>query len=326
MLAIAILIACRQHIIAKAYEGAEAWLPCIKQRVYAMIILPNGEAYYGANWMTVGDVEICPRVAAGVTSYELCATICGQGTEFHAERQAMWSAYYDKADLTGAEVFITGHTYCCDTCRAAMYEEGITYAASLDSGKSYERGVTTMEEANDWTIVSEESVQLIALQSIIWDNCMGGYSHMCDEGDIINGIMCIFANGNVSYSADFNGISDSVELGVDVELAFNEPVFGWEKIPRYEVFTAYSNGQTSFTTLWHKDGIVYCTHREQKQCYNIYNEPSHIDVLVDVPVGVVCDDSTCLYYGAYTEIIWKQLELPAPPDVDYFPSDLDELL
>jgi hypothetical protein len=142
MKTIAIIAALRQYIIAKAYEGAEAWLPCIKQRVYAVVVLPNGEMYFGANWMTVGDIEICPRIAAGVASYELCAEVCGQGTEFHAERQAIWAAYYAQEDienfsLKGAEVFIVGHTYCCDTCKAAMISEGIVFAASLDSGISY---------------------------------------------------------------------------------------------------------------------------------------------------------------------------------------------
>jgi cytidine deaminase len=144
---IATIAAIRQHIISSCIEAAGGQLfPCVKQSVYAVVITADGRAYYGANWMTSADVTICPRILANTTSYELCSTVCGQGTEFHAERQAMWSALYDGADLTGAEVFITGHTYCCDTCRAAMYEEGITYAASIDSGIYYERGETTMEE------------------------------------------------------------------------------------------------------------------------------------------------------------------------------------
>ena len=147
MKTIAIIAAIRQYIINSCIEAADGQLfPCVKQSVYAVVITADGNEYFGANWMTSSDVTICPRILANTTSYELCATVCGQGTEFHAERQAMWSAYYDGADLTGAEIFITGHTYCCDTCRAAMYEEGITYTASLDSGKSYERGVETMKE------------------------------------------------------------------------------------------------------------------------------------------------------------------------------------
>ena len=147
MRTLAIIVALRQHIITECIKASGGQLfPCVKQSVYACVITADGRAYYGANWMTAADVTICPRVLANTTSYELCATVCGQGTEFHAERQAMWSAYYDGADLTGAEMFITGHTYCCDTCRAAMYDNGITYAASLDSGKYYERGVDTMKE------------------------------------------------------------------------------------------------------------------------------------------------------------------------------------
>lgn len=136
--AIAIIIALKQYIINNCIEAAGGQLfPCVKQSVYAVVITADGREYFGANWMTSCDVTVCPRILANTTSYELCDTVCGQGTEFHAERQAMWSAYYDNADLVGAEVFITGHTYCCDTCRAAMFEEGITYAASLDSGRHY---------------------------------------------------------------------------------------------------------------------------------------------------------------------------------------------
>jgi tRNA(Arg) A34 adenosine deaminase TadA len=82
----------------------------------------------------------------GISSYEPCTTHCFQGPDFHAERQAIWAAYYenDNLDLTGAEMFITGHVMCCTTCCQAMFEEGIVYAGSLDSGKSYSRGTDTL--------------------------------------------------------------------------------------------------------------------------------------------------------------------------------------
>lgn len=172
MKAIAILVALQQYIINSCIEAAGGQLfPCVKQSVYAVVITADGREYFGANWMTSCDVTVCPRIEQGRTDYELCGTICGQGTEFHAERQAMWSAYYDGADLTGAEVFITGHTYCCDTCRAAMHAEGITFAASLDSGKYYERGEETMVEVIHIDKMTVDSIDIIfddAPQALVW--------------------------------------------------------------------------------------------------------------------------------------------------------------
>ena len=149
IVAIAFVAAVRNHIIAACYEMADGWLPCIKAKVYAALLMPNGSIYYGANWMTVGGIEICPRVAMNTTSYEPCATVCGQGTEFHAERNAMWNAFYSgETDLSGATMLIVGHVYCCETCTAAMLEAGITSASSLHSGVHIERDGNTFVEYN----------------------------------------------------------------------------------------------------------------------------------------------------------------------------------
>ena len=135
MNAIAIVAAVRNFIIQECFNMADGWIPCIKAKVYAALILPNGKIYYGANWMTVGGVEICPRVLANTTSYELCATVCGQGEEFHAERQAIWNAFYSgETDLSGSTMLIVGHVYCCPTCQAGMLEAGVVEASSLHSG------------------------------------------------------------------------------------------------------------------------------------------------------------------------------------------------
>ena len=134
---IAIIAAIRQYIVAESYAMADNWFSCIKQRVYAVLVTAEGECHYGANWMTVSDIDVCPRVTQGRKDYELCATICGQGTEFHAERQAIWSTLYSGASTVGASIYIVGHTYCCETCIAGMVDAGVSFAGSLDSGKTY---------------------------------------------------------------------------------------------------------------------------------------------------------------------------------------------
>ena len=144
---LAIIAALRNFIKVEAIKatGADKF-PCVKQEVFACLIQVDGTMSFGSNAMATA-ISLCPRVQFGRTDYELCSTACHQGPEFHAERQAIWNAYYenDNLDLTDAEMFITGHVVCCDTCCQAMFNEGIVYAGSLDSGRYYERVETTMK-------------------------------------------------------------------------------------------------------------------------------------------------------------------------------------
>ena len=145
---VAIIAALRSFIKKEAIKATGSFkASCVKQEVFACLIQTDGTLSFGTNAMAAA-ISLCPRVQLGISGYEPCADICHQGPEFHAERQAIWNAYYenDQLDLTGAEMFITGHILCCDTCRQAMFEEGIVYAGSLDSGRYYKRGGNTMEE------------------------------------------------------------------------------------------------------------------------------------------------------------------------------------
>lgn len=140
MLVIAIIVAIRQFIIKETNSISKGLTPCLKQKVYAVVITENNELYYGANWMSSKDISICPRVTNNCKTgegYELCSTACGQGVKFHAERQAMQNAWLDGVDLHNATLIIVGHTYCCNSCINYMTLMGIKQAGSLDSGKSY---------------------------------------------------------------------------------------------------------------------------------------------------------------------------------------------
>ena len=117
------------YIINECNKIANNLYPCLKQQVYAMIITKDGNEYFGANWMLNNTITICPRVTEGCpsgTGYDLCESVCGQGTLYHAERQAINHCKESNGCLKGATLYLTGHTYCCDTCTAAMKEEGIT--------------------------------------------------------------------------------------------------------------------------------------------------------------------------------------------------------
>jgi deoxycytidylate deaminase len=94
--------------------------PCVKQRVTAIIVTPTGERFVGENYC-LNAQEACPRagMASGV-GYNLCREICQQVG--HAEIVALGEAG-EKA--RGAKLFLTGHTYICESCKAACSAAGI---------------------------------------------------------------------------------------------------------------------------------------------------------------------------------------------------------
>jgi deoxycytidylate deaminase len=112
--------------------------PCIKQSVYAMLVIGDGLCFFGANWMTNGELTVCPRVTAGSVSgadYHFCKDICNQ--EFHAEVAAIQACIAFGYYPLGGHLTLVGHTYCCDACLAAMQAAGIEHVTVLDNGLEY---------------------------------------------------------------------------------------------------------------------------------------------------------------------------------------------
>lgn len=125
----------KNYIIAGCNAVSGDLVPCVKQPVYALIVATNGTHHFGSNWMTNQDVTVCPRVELNCVSgqgYHLCKEVCNQ--DFHAERFAIQLC---TSDTAGATLYLTGHTYCCDDCIAAMKAAGIAKAIVIDSGKEY---------------------------------------------------------------------------------------------------------------------------------------------------------------------------------------------
>ena len=119
--------------------GGSDLRPCIKQEVRAMLVTKEGLCFFGANWMTNGDVSVCPRVTNNSPSgqgYELCKEICNQ--QFHAERAALDHCFNNGYSAEGGTMYVIGHTYCCVDCRAAMKAAGVIKAIVIDSGKEYD--------------------------------------------------------------------------------------------------------------------------------------------------------------------------------------------
>lgn len=116
--------------------------PCIKQEVSAMLVTTDGMCFFGANWMTNGDVSVCPRVTNDCdtgTGYELCKEVCNQ--QFHAERAALDACANYGYSAAGGTIYVIGHTYCCADCRAAMKAAGVARAYVIDSNKEYDHNM-----------------------------------------------------------------------------------------------------------------------------------------------------------------------------------------
>ena len=109
---------------------------CTKQSVQAMIVPLKGDIIYGMN-KTLNYVTICPRVEQNMKTgegYHLCKDICEQGS--HAEIDAITNAIENNIELSGSSLYLTGHTYCCDSCLSYMSDNGIKEVYILDKNDS----------------------------------------------------------------------------------------------------------------------------------------------------------------------------------------------
>lgn len=93
---------------------------CVKQRVIATIITPDGKRFVGEN-DCLNAQKICPRgnLPTG-QGYELCKSICQQTN--HAEINAVILA--GKYSF-GSKLYLEGHTYACEPCKSFCLENGI---------------------------------------------------------------------------------------------------------------------------------------------------------------------------------------------------------
>jgi deoxycytidylate deaminase len=124
--------------IFKDLEKKEKVNNCLKQRVRAILILPNGRMYYGANNINA-DIQECQR--DGMKSgegYHICKSVCKQNG--HAEAEAIQNAMNDKQKIENSMMFLLGHTYCCDDCLRLLHSKKVCTISVLDSNIVYEYG------------------------------------------------------------------------------------------------------------------------------------------------------------------------------------------
>jgi len=95
--------------------------PCAKQRVIATIVAADGRRFVGENDCR-SPQPACPRAGMATgEGYELCAHICRQTG--HAETNVL--AAGGKA-AQGAILYLDGHTYACEACKAACAAAGVS--------------------------------------------------------------------------------------------------------------------------------------------------------------------------------------------------------
>lgn len=91
--------------------------PCAKAVVRCTIVSPNGNQFIGEN-VCQNPQPTCPRLPG--EGYEKCTTICRQLG--HAEAVA---AYLAGDRAIGGTAYLTGHTYACEPCKAALAAVGV---------------------------------------------------------------------------------------------------------------------------------------------------------------------------------------------------------
>ena len=94
--------------------------PCAKQTVTATIVSAGGERFVATNHV-LNPQQVCPRGGLPTgEGYHLCREVCRQPG--HAEINALAKA--GEAARVGT-LYLQGHTYACDTCKAACHAAGI---------------------------------------------------------------------------------------------------------------------------------------------------------------------------------------------------------
>lgn len=126
----------------------------------------------GGNGFSKGGKRrhICPRVVAECASgegYDLCSLHDAEG---HAERMALNDAKERNVDVFGADMYLYGHWWACESCWTAMIEAGIervyllqnadqTFSRDVVYAKTLQPSVKTIYIAGALTALPEEIVE-----------------------------------------------------------------------------------------------------------------------------------------------------------------------
>lgn len=113
----------REHSLDKAMQNAS-------------VIVVDGEIIAaGANGSDYHDAHECERVKQGIPTgqgYELCP---GCSPENHGEQSAIKDAREKGVDIAGADLYMWGHWWCCESCWKAMIDAGINDVYLLEGSE-----------------------------------------------------------------------------------------------------------------------------------------------------------------------------------------------
>jgi len=100
------------------------------------VIVRNGEIIgRGANGSSYHETNECERVKRNIPTgqgYDLCE---GCSPKNHSEPKAIADALKHADNLTGAELYLWGHWWCCEPCWTAMQNAGIHIAHLLNKSE-----------------------------------------------------------------------------------------------------------------------------------------------------------------------------------------------
>lgn len=102
----------------------------------ASVIVKSGKMIArGANGSDYHEKYGCERVRRGIATgqgYDLCE---GCHPKNHSEQKAIASALTEGLDLQGAELYLWGHWWCCESCWGVMLANGISTVYLLEGSE-----------------------------------------------------------------------------------------------------------------------------------------------------------------------------------------------
>ena len=103
----------------------------------SIIVKDNKVIGRGANGSTYHDTHVCERVKQNIPTgqgYELCE---GCHPKNHGEPKAVKNAQDLCNDTNGADLYMCGHWWCCESCWNAMIAAGIKNYYLLENSENF---------------------------------------------------------------------------------------------------------------------------------------------------------------------------------------------
>ena len=121
--------------MAEAKKYAQKYRGNLEQPAAALIVKNNKIIGIGSIGNNPAHLTGCKRVALNMPTgegYELCE---GCDPKFHSEARAVADALSKKENISGADLYLWGHWWCCKNCWEAMIAAGIRNVCLLEDSE-----------------------------------------------------------------------------------------------------------------------------------------------------------------------------------------------